>query len=195
MTKAARWLLLGGFAVSACVTINVYFPEAAAEAAADRIIDEVRSGAPADSTTRLRDVADGMRGIVAALASALIPAAHAQNADFDASSPAKRTLEASLKNRFGQLLPYYNSGAVGLTSEGLIEFRDRNLIPLSERNSARQLVNDQNADWQALYTEIARINGHPEWVDSIRKVFAERWIVKAQPGWYYRTESGQWKQK
>ena len=195
MTKAARLLLLGGFAVSACVTINVYFPEAAAEEAADRIIDEVRSAEPGDSMSQLRELAGGIRDGLAALASSLIPAAHAQNANFDASSPAKRTLEASLKQRFSQLRPFYDSGAVGLTSDGLIEFRDRNLIALSERNSARQLVNDQNADWQALYAEIARINDHPEWVDSIRNVFAERWIVKAQAGWYYRTDSGQWKQK
>ena len=37
--------LLGGVAtaltISACVTINVYFPAAAAERAADRIINEV----------------------------------------------------------------------------------------------------------------------------------------------------------
>ena len=35
--------------VSSCVTINVYFPAAAAERAADRIIDEVwgEQGAPA----------------------------------------------------------------------------------------------------------------------------------------------------
>lgn len=38
------------FAVAGCVTINIYFPAAAAEKAADRIIDEVwqiRSGASA----------------------------------------------------------------------------------------------------------------------------------------------------
>ena len=29
------------FALSACVTINIYFPAAAAEKAADKIIDEV----------------------------------------------------------------------------------------------------------------------------------------------------------
>ena len=33
--------LLGYGALSACVTINIYFPAAAAERAADRIIDEV----------------------------------------------------------------------------------------------------------------------------------------------------------
>jgi hypothetical protein len=32
---------LGTMALGACVTINIYFPAAAAERAADRIIDEV----------------------------------------------------------------------------------------------------------------------------------------------------------
>ncbi|MCB1960250.1 MAG: hypothetical protein KDE68_06960 [Rhodocyclaceae bacterium] len=43
MTRVQNWaaaaLLLAG--LSACVTINIYFPAAAAEKAADRIIDEV----------------------------------------------------------------------------------------------------------------------------------------------------------
>lgn len=34
-------ILLTGLALSACVTINIYFPAAAAEKAADRIIEEV----------------------------------------------------------------------------------------------------------------------------------------------------------
>lgn len=33
--------LLGALALPACVTINIYFPAAAAEKAADKIIDEV----------------------------------------------------------------------------------------------------------------------------------------------------------
>lgn len=33
--------LLAGFALSACVTVNIYFPAAAAEKAADKIIEEV----------------------------------------------------------------------------------------------------------------------------------------------------------
>lgn len=33
--------LLAGASLGACVTINIYFPAAAAEKAADRIIDEV----------------------------------------------------------------------------------------------------------------------------------------------------------
>ena len=49
MLTAASALLMQG----ACVTINIYFPAAAAEKAADRIIEEVynlrRDGAPAQA--------------------------------------------------------------------------------------------------------------------------------------------------
>ncbi len=43
MAVALRWFLAAALALmaSACVTINIYFPAAAAEKAADRIIDEV----------------------------------------------------------------------------------------------------------------------------------------------------------
>ena len=34
-------IAFAAFALSACVTINIYFPAAAAEKAADKIIDEV----------------------------------------------------------------------------------------------------------------------------------------------------------
>lgn len=35
------WLLAAAATLPACVTINIYFPAAAAEKAADKIIDEV----------------------------------------------------------------------------------------------------------------------------------------------------------
>ena len=60
MPIASRWLVAAALALSAsaCVTINIYFQAAAAEKAADRIIDEVwqlREGAgeaPAPETTQ-----------------------------------------------------------------------------------------------------------------------------------------------
>jgi hypothetical protein len=43
INNARPWILLlpAATILSACVTINIYFPAAAAEKAADRIIDEV----------------------------------------------------------------------------------------------------------------------------------------------------------
>jgi hypothetical protein len=185
--------------VAACVTINVYFPEAAAVEAADRIIDKVR-GETTDSGASLeRPRATGDQPLLLAFANHvvgfLVSDANAQSAiDFDKPSPEKQALENSLASRFASLKPYFDSGAIGLTDSSLIEFRDRNLVPLKDRNTVVQLVSAQNNDWIALYTEIARLNGHPEWQDNIRGTFAERWIAKADKGWYYR-EGGVWKQK
>jgi len=189
-----------------CVTINIYFPEAAAQEAADRIIDEVRGlngggevapPAASGAETSARGDAAPRRVLIAGATRVLewlVPSVAAAP-NFDASSPASRALEQSLKARFPRIKPFLDSGAVGLTDAGLLEIRDRNAIPLAERNGVRQLVAEQNTDWEALYKEIARINGHPEWVDQIRKVFAERWVAKASRGWYYRTPSGSWQRK
>lgn len=207
MTAKVASLSLAALLAAACVTINVYFPEAEAQRAADRIIEEVRGGAASqppgeddgNTTGHLAappPVMPPVSATLLAVLDALVPPAHAQSrADFDVSSPATRTLRQSLKERFERLKPYYDSGAIGLTADGTIDFRDRGLIPLAERNRVRQLVAEQNADWESLYREIARINGHPEWEDEIRDTFAERWIAKAQPGWYYRDESGNWRQQ
>jgi hypothetical protein len=185
--------------IAACVTINVYFPEAAAVEAADRIIDKVRGDTNESGASLPRPENSTGAAIMLAVAHRvsgfLVSDAHAQTQpDFDKPSPEKQALERSLAQRFTALRPYFDSGAVGLTDAGLIEFRDRNLVPLKDRNTVVQLVTAQNNDWIALYTEIARLNEHPEWQDSIRRTFAERWIAKADKGWYYR-EGGVWKQK
>jgi len=190
--------LLAVFAV-ACVTINVYFPEAAAVEAADRIIDKVQGEGGGDTSSFLQPRDSNATPVPLALANVivrlLISDANAQGAvDFDKPSPEKQALENSLAARFPSLRPYYDSGAIGNTESGLVEFRDRNLVPLKDRNAVVQNVSAQNNDWNALYAEIAKLNGHPEWQDSIRQTFAERWVAKAEKGWYYR-QNGVWKQK
>jgi hypothetical protein len=189
---------------AACVTINVYFPEAAAEQAADRIIDKVRgestNAGDADNTGALlqsRDPVAEPALVVAArhFVNFLVADANAQgNVDFDKPSARKTALENSLASRFPQLEPFFDSGAIGVNETGIIEIRDRNLVPLKDRNALLQLVNAQNNDWDALYKEIASLNGQPDWEDSIRRTFASRWVAKADAGWWYK-EGGSWKQK
>ena len=41
MKKVWMVVPLAAFALTACVTINIYFPAAAAEKAADKLIDEI----------------------------------------------------------------------------------------------------------------------------------------------------------
>ncbi len=124
----------------------------------------------------------------------VIPAAHAQ-ADIDISSPAIRALTASMKARAGDLDPFFSSGAIGLTADGLVEIRDANAVALADRNRLRKLVADENADRNSLYREIATANGNPEWEADIRSTFAERWVANARAGWYYKSDAGAWTQK
>ncbi len=192
-------LTLASILIAACVTINVYFPAAAAEKAADRVIDEVwgkQKSAPAQNEQSSTFAPGAQRMLLAAAGGVLnfiIPAAHAQ-ADLNVSTPEVRAITASMEGRHGSLTKYYSSGAVGLTADGMIEVRDQNAIPLPERNTARKLVADENKDRAALYAEIAKANGHPEWEGEIRDTFAKRWIAKAQSGWYYQ-DGGAWTQK
>ena len=100
-----------------------------------------------------------------------------------------------MKARNADLEPFFSSGAVGLTADGLVEVRDANAVPLADRNRVRKLIADDNADRSSLYHEIASANGHPEWEADIRSTFAERWIANARAGWYYKTKAGAWTKK
>ena len=203
MSRFAPFKLLAVcLALSACVTINVYFPAAAAEKAADKIIEDVWGGDAANkprTQSQERDsTPEPQRVLLAAagtLLDVLVSPAQAQNADLNVSTPAIRALTQSMEARHAQLKKYYDSGAVGFTQDGLVEVRDQNLIPLPERNGARKLVAEENADRVNLYREIATGNNHPEWEADIRTTFAERWISRASTGWYYQDSSGAWKQK
>lgn len=196
--------LVAAILLAACVTINVYFPAAQAEKAADRIINDVWGTQPPSTRTDgvepqgflLQDLDAGEAVLMTAarVADLLLPPAHAQ-ADFDISTPEIRALTQSMNQRHRQLKKYYDAGAVGLTSDGLVELRDRNAVPLAERNTARELVDAENRDRNALYKAIAQANGHPEWEDDIRKTFAQRWVGKASQGWWYRSAAGDWRQK
>lgn len=206
LRHASLKLIACCLALSACVTINVYFPAAAAEKAADKIIEDVWGGdkQPSDSATKREDDkqtavrdAGAERVLLAAAASVLnfiVAPANAQ-ADLNIATPAVRQLTQSMEARHAQLKKYYDAGSIGLTRDGLVQVRDQNLVPLPERNAVRKLVAEENADRTNLYREIAAANGHPEWEADIRTTFAERWASKAAGGWYFQDASGAWKQK
>lgn len=116
-------------------------------------------------------------------------------ADIEINTPAIAALKQSMQQRHGQLEPYYERGAVGLTRDGLIAMRDANALPLSARQPVNALIASENQDRNALYREIARANGHPEWEGDIRSTFGQRWIELARPGWWYQATSGSWVRK
>jgi uncharacterized protein YdbL (DUF1318 family) len=190
--------------------VNVYFPAAAAEQAADRIIDTVTSqpgGAKPNETTpaktppNSRLVPTGEPPVLLAAAGALlnllIPAAEAQaSPNLDVSDPQIRAVTASMQQRFGDLKKYFDAGVIGLTADGQVAVRDQNSIALADRAVVARLVAEDNRDRATLYAELAKANKHPEWEPDIRRTFARRWVERgAQPGWYYQDAGGNWVKK
>ncbi len=206
MRRVLPMKLLLAVLLAACVTVNVYFPAAAAQSAADQVIDTIMKG-PSDSAQpqgsnqskpQGSTVVPSQSVLVAAVGTvlnALVPAAQAQaNANLDISTPEVRAIVQSMAARNGQLRGYFASGAIGLTADGHIELVDANAVPLPERANAKRLVAEDNRDRDALYAEVAKANGHPEWKGDIQSTFARRWIAKADPGTWYQ-DGGAWKQK
>ncbi|MDO9189835.1 MAG: YdbL family protein [Sulfurimicrobium sp.] len=116
-------------------------------------------------------------------------------ADLEINTPAITSLKNGMQQRHNELAGFYASGAVGLTRDGLVAVRDPAAAPLAQRQAMNSLVAAENQDRKALYREIARANGHPEWEDEVRSTFAQRWISKAAGGWWYQNASGAWAKK
>ena len=184
--------------VAACVTINVYFPAEAAEKAADRIIQDVYGDVPDVQTDPVepqsRRPMQQAFPVGIALLNWLVTPAHAK-ADISVNTPAIQQLKASMEKRHRKLEPYYTSGAIGMTRNGELAMHDQKLVPMQERNSLKSLLSKENKDRSALYKEIAKANGHPEWEAEIRNTFAKRWVGNAPSGWWYQDKQGAWKQK
>ena len=115
-------------------------------------------------------------------------------ADLEVNTPGINAIKQSMQARHAQLAAHYSSGAVGLTADGLVALRDAGSVPMAQRQAVNALVAAENNDRNALYAEIANANGHPEWQAEIRSTFAQRWIQRAQPGWWVQS-GGAWKQK
>jgi uncharacterized protein YdbL (DUF1318 family) len=120
--------------------------------------------------------------------------AQAAAPDLEINTPAISAIKNSMQARHSQLLPHYNSGAVGLTADGFIAVKDATAVPLKDRGGINSLVSAENTDRTKLYKEIAAGNGHPEWEGDVKQTFAGRWIDKAQGGWFYQS-GGAWVRK
>ena len=198
--KLLRWLTssVAGLMLVSCVTINIYLPAAAAEKAADRIIEDVW-GAETVPEPSVDEEQQSLfnkpkYNVTLTVLNWLVSPVEAAEANLNISSPAINSIQANMKKRHNSLKPYYVSGAVGLTDNGLITVRDAKAISLKDRNKVKGLVADENKDRNALYAEIARANGHPEWKADIQSTFARRWVKKAAKGWWYQS-GGNWQTK
>lgn len=197
--------------LSACVTINVYFPAAEAKEAVKVFVEKVINDAAAEAP---KSNGGGMafevhrpevhrleapRVVHMAFDPLMllgISPAHAQSQpDFNIQTPAITAIQSRMAQRFDSALrPHFDSGALGFTEDGLVVVRDAAALALKDRVPVNSAVADENRDRKAVYREIAVANNHPEWEGQIRSVFAKQWVDSAKSGWWYQ-RGGAWKQK
>lgn len=198
-----RWMgipVAAAVALTACVTINVYFPAAEAREAAKEFVEKVIEEAP--SATPAPTPPGGSGGMAALLQRidplslvGIAPAYAQSSPDITIKTPAIQAIQARMAQRFDRILRAgFDAGALGFTEDGLITVYDASKLELKDRVAMNAAVADDNRDRNAVYREVAVANGHPEWEKQIREVFAKQWIASAKSGWWYQS-GGSWKQK
>ena len=191
-------LVAGMLALGACVTINVYFPAAEAQEAAEEFVEKVlgeedKAAEPGANPQAWQAPA---REPGFDLMSIFISSAQAQEADITLRTPAIQAIQDRMAARFqASLQAHFDSGALGFGKDGLLVRRDATKVSLKDRVTVTQLVAEDNRDRNAVYREIAVANGHPEWEAQIRETFAKQWVASARAGWWYQAADGSWKQK
>ncbi|MCU7939923.1 MAG: YdbL family protein [gamma proteobacterium symbiont of Bathyaustriella thionipta] len=187
-----------------CVTINIYFPAAAAEKIAEQIVDDVlHSQEPAVIEEKKTENDQGnfkqklhfTEKSLLAVINFVIPVAEAGQADISIDSPKIRSIRKRMEKRQAKLSKYYKSGAVGFTNDGLIASVSNKGLSVKQKSSVNKLIKAENNDRKALYSEIANANGHPEWQADIQKTFSKTWINKISSGWMYQKRNGKWTRK
>ena len=192
MLKRTTFVL--AFFVSACVTVNIYFPAAAVERAADQIVKETW-GEPSKSAPPAPQ-GHNRFSPWQLVSLSLVSEAHAQEADINVSNPAIRAIKDSIKARSEAIKPFMDRGNIGIAADGLLAIRSIDGLNLKERAETKQLVDAENRDRENLYVEIAKANNIPaDDVPKIKSIFARSWLDQARPGWWIQDGERNWKKK
>lgn len=181
----------------ACVTVNIYFPAAAIQKAADAIVEDVR-GIQDDKKEPVPDTKQDKQSFLPLKSWAFKfgpSEAHAQ-INIEVSTPAIRNLKEAMKNNFAALRPYYGKGAIGENNMGLLEPRNTAGLNLKEKADVTRLMEQENNNRIALYNEIMKANKlGADSLPKIQKIFANSWRDKSEAGWMIQNDNGVWGKK
>ena len=207
--KRLTALAIGCAAVlAACITINVYFPEAAVKELSQQIEDEVQKTAAGEATPIAEPtptpVAQSDGGASESLLSCILSlgattayAAQDQVAAPEITNPAIRKIIDSRAARLDAVNALKAEGVIGESNQALLVIRNLDAIQgLKERADAQKLVKDENADREQLFKEIAAAkNVDLAQLPQIRATYAETLREMAHPGDWIQLPDASWVQK
>ncbi|WP_321402140.1 DUF1318 domain-containing protein [Maridesulfovibrio sp.] len=177
----------------ACVTVNIYFPAAKVERAAEDIVEDVYGTNPGQEG---KDDQSALENFLALFSP---QEAHAQvsKAEIDKkSNSAIRGLKQTIAADHKKLVPYYNSGNIGITKDGYLQIISKNGLNIKQTAELRRLVAQDNDTRDQLYTEVAASMNIPgSELEKVKAIFAQEWQQRAPSGWFIQAKSGKWTKK
>lgn len=187
----------------ACVTVNVYFPEAAIKELSLQIEEEIERRAAEESPPQVGSLPRPGRRVATAAGPAsfgLATAAWAAETDVAApevTNPAIRKIIESRAQRVEAIGRFKGMGVLGENSKALLEVRSLDsLADLRQRAEVQRLVKEENDDRGRLFTEIAAAKGVDlSQLPRIQETYAETLREKASPGDWIQLADGSWTQK
>ncbi|CAD7768989.1 MAG: hypothetical protein KIIPBIDF_00027 [Candidatus Methanoperedenaceae archaeon GB50] len=178
----------------ACVTVNIYFPAAKVEKAAEEIVKEVRQQSPKKEQKLKKEEKSPPESELHKWQ--FVNCAYAQEGVLEVSTASIRALKTAIKKRFPKLIPYFQKGIIGENNRGLLEIKSWEGVSLLERAKVKQLVEAENKDRTNLYQEVAKNMGiDPSQLGKVQKIFAKQWQKTAPSGTWIQTEDGKWVRK
>jgi uncharacterized protein YdbL (DUF1318 family) len=199
--RRAAFPFLALAVLAACVTVNVYFPEAEVRDLSKQIEEEVRKQAaqqsgeasppapqPPPAPNQGASLFDVLLGVTPAMAQVAQP---------EITNPAIRKIIDSRSARFNELRGYFDQGVLGENNKGLVDIRNLEaLTDLKARADVQRLVKAENADRQELYKEIAAAkNVDLAQLPKIQETYAATLRQNAKAGDWIQQPDGKWVKK
>lgn len=179
---------------TACVTVNVNFPESAVQKATDDYVRDLykakEKGKPAPSSEQSSTPASKLTTFFSKV---LIQDAYAD--DFKVQSAKADTIKARLKSRLDDLISQKRSGNVGESNDGKLVVKAAGLPPLLMKK-VKTLVDEDNSDRMDLYKEVANLNGlGGSGISTVQKSFARSFQSISPSGTWVQDSDGNWTRK
>lgn len=218
--KLIKWLLAGAcglLAACAIITVNVYFPDEDAREAYKSLdgmlLKNSEGKAPEAEKAPLQEqkspetrpqsrLFDGMPSL------AFCTEAHAASNFSDelavelAGMPDVMKAYEEMNQRLPRISALYNSGAIGLTSQGLISVRDKSKITdqdeklvHAENQNRKTVVNSMAKAIIKLTKQTSTEATMEQVLGKAAATFAETRREAAKPGWWIQLANSRWVQK
>jgi hypothetical protein len=218
--KLIKFLLTAScFLLAACaiITVNVYFPEKAVKDAYKSVDDMLLKGGvekgPAEDKKpgdipNVQDVKP-LSGLMQKIARfSLVSEANAADNIADdlavelAGMPEVTKAYADMNRQLTRLYALFDSGAIGLTSQGLVSVRDKSKVTAQDEALVKLENESRKTVINGMAKAILKIDKKKESKEALNQLmgkaaatYAEIKRDAAKPGWWSQLPNGRWVQK